>query len=313
MDATNYPSEEREDLILNDKNHIDNMIHNVFGVNSEEPLKYQNQNFIAPTYSETDKFVILTYMKGGSSLVETILTDYNLKTSKNQRFNNVFYDSMGLYYEDTPLDKKYFDEFYKIINGESEKDLIIPIRNSYKKWISGVIQELKYEFNSSPILRRILAQDKYLKNSVLKLRIDDLSEDDVDVLITSKLKNLHEADAFIEGHHHLYNETLYNFLELNPNMDKSKVKIIDIDLPSGDLRKLIGEYYPEVLEDVKHSFQSHRDFYEKILNVLRNYFMGGNIKHDNPDKKIIEKIRNIVGQDYYYYTLIHRKYKDLIY
>ena len=108
----------------------------------------------------------------------------------------------------------------------------------------------------------------------------------------------------------LYNETLYNFLELNPTIDKTKLRIIDIDSPDGDLRKLISEYHPEVLKEGVDAFQSHRDFYIRFLNSISNQLMNTSNKEN---KQIVNIMQRVVGQDYYYYTLIHKKYYNLIY
>lgn len=305
MDATDYKFSERKDLISKDKGEINSLISNIFDV-PKNSLIYENPNFVSPVFYETDKLGIFTYMKGGSSLVTTLLNQYELgnKEHKQDIFSDVFYESMGFDKDIDSKEKIKFNEFYKILDGTSEKDLIIPIRNSCKKWVSGVIQELKFEYNNSPLLKRMLG-----KGSVY--HISELSQDNINELVLNKMKNLQVSEnGLVEGHHMLYNETLYNFLEFNPNIDKTKLRIIDIDSSDGDLRKLISEYHPEVLKDGVESFQSHRDFYVRFLNSINNQFMNTSNKEN---KQIADIMKRVVGQDYYYYTLIHKKYYNLIY
>jgi len=305
MDATNYPHNERKDLISNDVSGINTMIRNIFDIH-DTSWKFENPNFIAPLFYETDKFGIFTYMKGGSSLLNNILTQYKLiNIDYNQtRFSEVFYETMGFDKEIEPKERTLFSEFYKITKGESEKDLIIPIRNSCKKWVSGVIQELMFEYNDSPLLQEILGDS-------VGLHIDNLSKEDINKLVLSKLRNLNASEyGMLVSHHMLYNETLYNFLELNPHIDKSKLRIIDIDSTEGDLRNIVAEYYPQVLEDDSNEFQSHRDFYVKFLEAISDELINKDTKEN---KQIVNTMRRAVSQDYYYYTLIHRKYHNLIY
>ena len=305
MDATDYNFDERKELISNDKKGINALINNIFDIPNNS-LGFENPNFISPLFYETDKLGIFTYMKGGSSLVNNLLTQYELsnKDYNQDIFGDVFYESMGFDKNVNHEEKVKFNEFYKIVDGTSEKDLIIPIRNSCKKWVSGVIQELKFEYNNSPLLKRIIGNgDVY--------HISELSNDNINKLVLNKMKNLQSSEnGIVEGHHMLYNETLYNFLELNPTIYKTKLRIIDIDSPDGDLRKLISEYHPEVLKEGVDAFQSHRDFYIRFLNSISNQLMNTSNKEN---KQIVNIMQRVVGQDYYYYTLIHKKYYNLIY
>lgn len=295
----------RKDLISNDKNEINDWIFRVFDV-TEDSSAYENPNFVSPAFYETDKFGIFTYMKGGSSLVNTLLNQHKLsnKEYKQDIFSDVFFETMGCYKVINPEERMQFNEFFKILDGTSEKDLIIPIRNSCKKWISGFIQELQFQYNDSPLLKRIMEPG-------VAYDISELSQDNINEIVLNKMKELHSTDnGLLEGHHRLYNETLYNFLEHNPNIDKTKLRIIDIDSPDGDLITLISEYHPEVLKDVSNKFNSQRDLYVRFLNSISSQLMNS---FNEENKQIAYNMKRVVGQDYYYYTLIHKKYHNLIY
>lgn len=302
----NYKKEERIEIISNTANleHLKNILGGDFNINNPNKFKFENVNFYAPNYLETEKFGILFHMKGGSSLIMSILEKLELVTTPSTRdttWPKLFKSLLQI--DNKDIQSEDYPELIKILNGKSKKDLIIVTRNPIYKWLSGVYQEMEGEFAASRTLKYYIKQ-KNSNEDTSEISIDKLSDEAFEEVCYTLLKSVFESgEGIFWAHALLYNEAYYNFLELNPNIDKTKLKIIDIDSPNGDLITLLSSYYPEILSlDKSSRFTSHRLQHQRILNVLNKRIFKSNEKALHKD--IIKEIQN----QYYYYLLLQHKY-----
>lgn len=301
----NYRLNERVDIISKTDNlaHIKQIIGPENILKEVDKFKFQNSNFNHINYLETEKFGILFFMKGGSSLIMHTLDLLKLTTTLSTRhstWNKVFKSVMRI--DNKDMESEEYPEFIKILNGKSKKDLIMVTRNPIYKWLSGVYQELEGEFERSQTLKYFLKQ-KYKGENIIEV-LDDLTDDEFEEFCYVLLKTVFEdGHGTSWAHATLYNDVYYNFLELNPNIDKSKLKIIDIDSPNGDLLKLLSSYYPEVLS-VPHSsaFKSHRLQHERILNSIEKRIIKGN------EFALFNNIIKEIHNQHYYYLMLEHKY-----
>ena len=152
----NYRLDERVDIISKTEN-IGYLKSLLFGENilSEvNKFKFQNYNFNAVNYLETEKFGILFFMKGGSSLIMNTFDLLNLTTTpstRNSTWPKLFKSTIRI--DNKDVESEEYPEFVKILNGKSKKDLIIVTRNPIYKWLSGVYQEMEGEFERSQTLK----------------------------------------------------------------------------------------------------------------------------------------------------------------
>lgn len=268
-------------------------------------FKFKNNNFVPPNYVETEKFGVLFHMKGGSSFISNALTLSNLITTPSTRYSswpNVFKSVMRI--DNMDSESEEYPEFIKILNGKSIKDLILVTRNPIYKWISGVYQEMQIEYGQSKTLKFFL-KEKY-KGVNISEKMDNLPDEAFEELCYTILKSVFESGGGSTwAHAMLYNETYYNFLELNPNIDKSKLKIIDIDSPNGNLTSLLSAYHPEILSlDYIKNFHSHRFHYERLFKIIRKRIFHGN------EPTLLNDITKQLQTQYYYYTMLEHKYSE---
>lgn len=272
-------------------------------------------------YKETEKFVIFVTGKGGSTITNRILEENDLSLhhlgagGRRDDINNCFsnHGNFMMGYDDSiPLIKE-LSELKNILSGTSKKDLIIVTRNPIKKWISGLVQELSKEVESSMVASSFLSETHGIVVNTLWdiIENDELSEDlKSEILCDLSYKFLKMA-IFRHGtteidHMQLYNEIFYLFLENNPNIDLSKVRIIDIDSDNGDLVELFKKYYPDIkLNDATEGFWSQRYVWGLITKNLKTYMLKQN-------KGIYEVIKREILRDLNYYNLIYKNYKKNI-
>lgn len=302
----NYKKEERSEIISKTSNleHFKVIFGHSNVYKEIDKFKFLNTNFYPFNYIETEKFGIIFFMKGGSSFIMNTLNLANLTTidsTINKEWRNLFKKIIRI--DNKDVESEYYSEFIKIINGKSKKDLILVTRNPVYKWASGVYQEMEAEYEKSRTIKYFL-KEKYEKENISEV-IDDLSDDEFEYLCYTLLKSSFQSgEGTFWGHTLLYNEVYYNFLELNPKINKSKLKIIDIDSPNGDLITLLSSYYPEILT-LQHTnrFTSHRLQHEKIFNSIQKKIQGNELTLLD---HIIKKIQN----EHYYYLMLEHKYGE---
>jgi hypothetical protein len=301
-----YNIENRKKIINDNNNEL--LIKDFFlndNLDDKNIYEFKNSHI---QYNETDKFGILFSHKGGSTAIYSILEHNNLNYFKRDEFFNkeIKYHFNINKNRTENLDFK-LDEFNKIVNGKSKKDLIIVTRNPIYKFLSGMYQDLSIEFLKSDLLYSFL-KEKY-KDENLPIHdskdIDSLPERIIGEMAYLHVKNLFYKEENIRyGHSSLYNELFFNFLYVNKSINKSKIKIIDIDNPNYNLFEVFKKYYPEIEQSnrSKH-FWTHRDKHRIILE--------GVSKHIKEDELHIKQfIRETVNQDYYYYKLLLQNYTE---
>lgn len=293
VDADN-PTVKDRDYILKNITNI-NDIQRLFGFNPEN-IEFNNSlSFSPPQYMETEKYGIIFTSKGGSSYITKTLTDYALFTDDSSEFNNIFNSTLYPSNSKQSTSKKY-NEFFSIINGTSKKDLIIVTRNPLYKWLSGVYQEIEMEYSNSNILYG-MTQDEYKPNNN---NSDKLTKDLLEKLVYKYLiGTLYREGNITIGHMALYNQVFFLFL-LNNNIDTNKLKIIDIDDYESSINKLFNLYNPEILIDDTQGLWTHRTKHEHILRGLDLSV--------NNSINIKEMVKREVGIDFYYYSLLNKKF-----
>ena len=268
-----------------------------------------------PQIEITDKYAIIFTEKGGSSAIIGILDQYklsNLKVSNNDNhprlIATLMFNTSELEEFELSSEQK---EIKDILDGNSKKDLIIVTRNPIYKWLSGVYQDVLFEVErSSILLNQVLDKNKSFKpynfseNNKKKL----LAKESLSQFVYSLLKYRQRIGIPIASDHsRLYNETFFSML-LNLKIDKSKLKIIDLDDPGSDLMDCLSKYNPEILETCNtESYWTQRPHHTEIISSINTECKKRN------DEELLSKIKDELLKDFYYYTLIRKHYKDYIY
>jgi hypothetical protein len=310
------PIRENRDMIIksaDELNSIQNMFHGL-----------ENKSFLSANpfeYKETEKFGIIVFGKGGSTVTNNTLEYNKLSTfdlgegGRNQKIINFFQDNQC--FIDEPCEELKFPEelegFKSILNGTSKKDLLIVIRNPIKKWLSGLIQELGKELESSMIASSFLSEANRININSLDdiYKSEHISEEEKSTIYAELSHKFLKMAIFRHGtsqidHMKLYNESLFLFLN-NNKLDLSKIRIIDLDSENSDLVEVFKKYYPDLkTNDNIDNFWSHRKLWDIFSNKL-SYTLKNN------DNGIYQIIKNEIERELYYYELILKKYKDNIY
>lgn len=284
-----------------------------------DPMEYLSHYPIE--YKETEKFVIFVTGKGGSTITNRILEENDLSLhhlgegGRRDDINNCFSSHgnfmMG-YNESIPLLKEV-SELKNILSGTSKKDLIIVTRNPIKKWMSGLVQELSKEIENSIVASSFLSETYGIVVNTLwdVLESKDLSDEIKSEILCDLSYKFLKMAIFRYGtteidHMQLYNEIFYLFLENNPKIDLSKVRIVDIDSDNGDLVELFRKYYPDIkINPTTEGFWSQRYVWNLISKNLKNHML----KHH---RGIYEVIKRELVRDLHYYNLIYKNYKKNI-
>lgn len=300
----NKPKIKDRDYILKKITNKNN-VRALFGFNPNESDSIISPSVTPPAYNETEKYGIIYTSKGGSSYINNTLKKYNLFEHENANefadgFNKVFLSTLY----PTPLETEEevpekYSEFMSIVNGKSHKDLIIVTRNPMYKWLSGIYQEIEMEYQSSNILYGILQNDY---DVVIDGKFPNkLSNEILEKIVYKYLLGvMYRNGKIANAHAALYNQTFFLFL-LNNKIDKSKLKILDIDDPECNMNKFFSSYNPEIIPDDENFLWTHRPRHEHILKGILN--------NESSSIKIKQMIRNEVGTDFYYYSLLKEKFK----
>jgi hypothetical protein len=297
-------SDSNRNKIIQDNNYLD-LIYNYFD-NSlfiQSDSLNPNKSFLfipIPIYRETEKYSILFANKQLSTFINTYMAENNLsEVHDNDDWSRVFFKSINGNINEYQGER--YNEFKNILNGKSEKDLIIVIRNPIYKFISGVIEDVFDQIRKSSTLQSYIIEKSNnisLKDLFNKNNIDDNIFKE---LIINHLNFVVDSELTISnGHSRFFNNTFFNFLSVNNRINTSKIKIIDMDNPNINITNFITSYYPDTNKN--HDFWTNRAFYKIVFDVL------GDVKNNN--KKIFDVIIKDIDNDYYYYSIIKKLYKN---
>jgi len=292
-----------------------------------EPPSLLNNYMI---YYVTTKFSILTFMKGGTSRIGGLL-EHNKNISKYNSNTDGSADSLGIdwiralsLHEDriklnqpnriNPSEPQ--SHFNSTMLGTSENDFVVVIRNPRYKWLSGVLQDLRQQ-NSNDSLQPSLIG--FLVNKYPTL--SEIFKDPENMFIEEVLNN--EPDAFYDlfkhfllGHlalnksvtnHHskLYNEVTYKLLQLNTEIDETKLKILDLDSVEGNIDNVFKHYYPDLDISDGQGKSTQRKKYEPLLIALKRF--------ENEYPIYMSMIQESISRDFFYYKLIKQNYGKQIF
>ena len=283
-------------------------IFNKLPLSDNNEIVYDYLYHQTPLYNETDKFGIFYSLKSGSRLIQTTLQIQNRSLFTNNNFRQDLrtprYDELRHLLSINKSDSyqyKILNELKLILDGNSQKDLIILIRNPLKKFISGLIIDIQNDFAGSKIIRK-----KY--NFINHDSIYSFSDEILYEIINMYISRYTSEDSIIDfGHSALYNETYYHILS-NFNLDLSKVKIVDLDNVNSNISELLCMYYPELISDETiNSFWTQRKFHAKFINVLNQ------VMAHKSNIGIFERIQREIYSDYFYYALIYKKFNKNIF
>ena len=281
-------------------------------------------------YYVTTKFSILTFMKGGTSRIGGLL-EHNKNISKYNSNTDGSADSLGIdwiralsLHEDriklnqpnriNPSEPQ--SHFNSTMLGTSENDFVVVIRNPRYKWLSGVLQDLRQQ-NSNDSLQPSLIG--FLVNKYPTL--SEIFKDPENMFLEEVLNN--EPDAFYDlfkhfllGHlalnksvtnHHskLYNEVTYKLLQLNTEIDETKLKILDLDSVEGNIDNVFKHYYPDLDISDGQGKSTQRKNYEPLLIALKRF--------ENEYPIYMSMIQESISRDFFYYKLIKQNYGKQIF
>ena len=292
-----------------------------------EPPSLLNNYMI---YYVTTKFSILTFMKGGTSRIGGLL-EHNKNISKYNSNTDGSADSLGidwiralsLHEDRIKLNQpnrinssESQSHFNSTMLGTSENDFVVVIRNPRYKWLSGVLQDLRQQ-NSNDSLQPSLIG--FLVNKYPTL--SEIFKDPENMFIEEVLNN--EPDAFYDlfkhfllGHlalnksvtnHHskLYNEVTYKLLQLNTEIDETKLKILDLDSVEGNIDNVFKHYYPDLDISDGQGKSTQRKKYEPLLIALKRF--------ENEYPIYMSMIQESISRDFFYYKLIKQNYGKQIF
>mgnify|MGYP003973323057 FL=1 len=292
-----------------------------------EPPSLLNNYMI---YYVTTKFSILTFMKGGTSRIGGLL-EHNKNISKYNSNTDGSADSLGIdwiralsLHEDriklnqpnriNPSEPQ--SHFNSTMLGTSENDFVVVIRNPRYKWLSGVLQDLRQQNSNDSQQPSLIG---FLVNKYPTL--SEIFKDPENMFIEEVLNN--EPDAFYDlfkhfllGHlalnksvtnHHskLYNEVTYKLLQLNTEIDETKLKILDLDSVEGNIDNVFKHYYPDLDISDGQGKSTQRKKYEPLLIALKRF--------ENEYPIYMSMIQESISRDFFYYKLIKQNYGKQIF
>ena len=320
--ALDMGNKEDREIALTEYNH-NGIVDEIF---CEPPFLLNNYMI----YYVTTKFSILTFMKGGTSRIGGLL-EHNKNISKYNSNTDGSADSLGIdwiralsLHEDriklnqpnriNPSEPQ--SHFNSTMLGTSENDFVVVIRNPRYKWLSGVLQDLRQQ-NSNDSLQPSLIG--FLVNKYPTL--SEIFKDPENMFIEEVLNN--EPDAFYDlfkhfllGHlalnksvtnHHskLYNEVTYKLLQLNTEIDETKLKILDLDSVQVNIDNVFKHYYPDLDISDGQGKSTQRKKYEPLLIALKRF--------ENEYPIYMSMIQESISRDFFYYKLIKQNYGKQIF
>lgn len=281
-------------------------------------------------YYVTTKFSILTFMKGGTSRIGGLL-EYNsniCKFNSNDNANpqplgidwkralSLHEDRITLNQPNRTNPSELQSHFNSTIVGTSENDFVVIIRNPRYKWLSGVLQDLRQQnsndslqpsligflVNKYPTLSEIF---KDPKKRFLEEVLNNEPDAFYDLLKHFLLGHLAVNKGLTNNHSKLYNEVTYKLLHLNTEIDKTKLKILDLDSVEGNIDNVFKHYYPDLDISDGQGKSTQRKKYEPLLNALKRF--------ENEYPIYMSMIQESISRDFFYYKLIKQNYGKQIF
>lgn len=249
--------------------------------------EFQSGIFATPHYKQTSKFGILYSNKCGSSFIRDYIDKNNLNETTREMYSEVFiHGFQQLLNMENP---KNFLDFTNILRGKSEKDLIIVTRFPTQKWLSGIWPQIAHLVKES-------ANDDVWSHGNSK----------TEEIIYKELKHLANViNSLSVGHSTMYNEAYYNLLTLHPDIDRKKLRIINIDTLDGDLKDLFSEYYDFDTSELSANIKDNTKVYSKLINHLFDIF--------KKDRTLQHLLAKTINRDLHYLNRIQREYGDCFY
>jgi len=272
-------SEDYQDTIKSFDRELNQGLYQHYGIE-----EFQGGIFATPHYKQTSKFGILYSNKCGSSLIRNYIDTNNLNETTREIYQEVFvYGYQQLLHMEGSDD---FLDFTNMLRGKSDKDLIIVTRFPTQKWLSGMWTQLVH------LIKKDSNKDIW----------DGMVENTEEILY-KELKHLANAiNSLSVGHSTMYNEAYYNLLTLHPNIDRKKLRIINIDTLEGDLKALISEYYDFSFDLTGANIRNNSKVYPKLINHLTDIF--------KKDRTIQHLLSKTIHRDLYYLNRIQKEYGD---
>lgn len=296
-------SRKTRETLIKEASDLFNISNNFFKRITENPFA---SGGVSVEFFETSKFILLCTQKGGSSYINTALTENNLIIHNPDevrpifdKFNN-FIDSLHLDYENMDIPEVAL-EYTKILQGKSKKDLIIVTRNPILKWMSGVVQDLDILLRDAPVLRKLINYEvDYIdyEQSTLNLQKE--------LLIDFLIERFESEGTTACAHSQLYNDVFYQLLSVNSNIDKNKLYLVDIDNPNHNLADVLKRYHPEIPETETHkSYWTHRHKHDYLFSDFE-----GRIDERQLEILLTNSIIKDITYDYQWYLILLANYKD---
>lgn len=250
-----------------------------------------------------------------------IFNQINLSISKNDEISSYNFNH-------------FEDDWYKLINGNNEisRNFVFLLRNPVNKFISGTMQDVLYESKeNSELDPRDIDSDEFLKyfvhypnqkylkklkslhdifsvNNIHWWTLDGVWWDNsflvdiIDYWIKKKLSLFFKEGFNLGVHksgHKISNIYLYHKILFNSNIDKSKIKILDID-KENIYDYLVDEYnLKNIISDI--SYKEERNKTGRIFKslIIKNI------------KEYSEIIETLLQEDILMYIDIFKKIYDI--
>lgn len=266
---------------------------------------YPASLFWEPEYRETDYFGILFTSKGGSSWIRRNISKHGLERLEHPQYIPAWRYAISPDKKDSKkTQNENSGEFRNILNSSSEKDLIVVTRNPSKKFISGLWEEINRASQDPFIKGFLISKGINFSNDTNLLSLDD---NEIENIIHAWILGTYNLEGTLSfAHCRLHNEGYYHLLSSN-NINKKKLKIVNIDSKGGNLANLFSDYWPHLKNEYfeKEHFSSHRPKHERLLSIL--------LKICRKDHQTHRHIIDIITRDLYYFNKINSEFKEQLY
>jgi len=257
--------------------------------------------------SENEKSFVITKAKVASRQIQELYDPNNFSLNVNSKF---LFEDIGMAPDDNIIDdidesKKLYKRLTDIKS--NKKDVLILYRDPFKRYISGVVEDIIVNIDSNNFNERF-----YLRKYINKYNIDpyslfkefDSNSHNRDFLLsddyigfTTDLLN----DYFfwqisttpVNSHHSSPYLVVLNSIMSSNLIDNNKIKLINIDDDRVDLYEILKNYgvdkYKIQGSAPNRKNQSNKTFFKHISELI----------HSN--KFFIDLVDGIIGIDYYFY------------
>jgi hypothetical protein len=227
--------------------------------------------------AENEKSFVITKAKVASRYLQEIYQPdvYNVPLNINFEFSDI-----------NSLSDNQKNIFYRLSDiKQNKKDILLLYRNPIKRYISGTIEDLfvsigTTNFNEKYFLRRYLNSsniEPYFFFKQLEENIENknfLLEDSYNTFLTSLLEDWfvwQNSTSAIISHHSSPYLAIYDSMLNHPNIDRNKIKFINIDDPENNLTRIFQNYSKDVSDVIPENTNNLRQSNKSFFTFVKKY------------------------------------------